>query len=65
MKIWNSYGAEHSLNLVILGKFKDVTHAEEFKTMLDSLTNFLRKESSFDIDAERAQEAAHCGEEAA
>ncbi|WP_368857300.1 DUF6375 family protein, partial [Vibrio parahaemolyticus] len=28
MKIWQGYGAEHSLNLVIVGEFKDVEKAE-------------------------------------
>ncbi len=53
MKIWNSYGAEHSLNLVIVGKFKDVTDAEEFESLIDSLKDFLLEESNFDIDSDR------------
>ena len=53
MKIWKSYGAEHSLDLVIVGKFKDVTDAEEFVSLVDSLTEFLREQSEFDVDSDR------------
>jgi hypothetical protein len=53
MKIWKSYGAEHSLNLIIVGKFKEVADAEEFKALVNTLTDFLRKESEFDMDANR------------
>lgn len=37
MKIWQGYGAEHSLNLVIVGTFKDVGDAEKF----EALTGFV------------------------
>ena len=53
MKIWQSYGAEHSLNLVIVGKFKDVADAEEFNALVESLTDFLRNQPEFDIGADR------------
>jgi len=53
MKIWQSYGAEHSLNLVIVGKFREVADAEEFKALVESLADFLRDQTEFDVDADR------------
>ncbi len=53
MKIWQSYGAEHSLNLVIIGHFKEVVDAEEFKTLVDSTADFLRGQDDFDVEADR------------
>ena len=53
MKIWTSYGAEHSLNLVIIGHFKDAIEAEEFESLVSSLTNFLMNDSDFDVDSDR------------
>lgn len=53
MKIWQSYGAEHSLNLVIVGKFKDVADAEEFNELIESMTDFLRNQPEFDVEADR------------
>ena len=29
MKIWNGYGSEHSMNLVMIGRFKTVGEAEK------------------------------------
>jgi Family of unknown function (DUF6375) len=34
VKIWNGYGSEHSMNLVMIGHFKDATAAE---TALDTI----------------------------
>lgn len=34
MKIWNGYGTEHSMNLVMIGQFKDAATAE---TALDTI----------------------------
>jgi len=45
MKIWTSYGSEHSMNLVIIGKFKTVEDAEKCKELIDSLKDFLRNYS--------------------
>ena len=53
MKVWQSYGAEHSMKLVIIGQFKEVEEAEEFKTLVDSLTNFLSKQKDYDMDSDR------------
>lgn len=41
MKIWNSYGSEHSANLVMIGSFKDATSAEKAKEIIDEITKFM------------------------
>jgi Family of unknown function (DUF6375) len=41
MKIWNSYGSEHSANLVMIGSFKDVASAEKAKEIIDEITKFV------------------------
>lgn len=41
MKIWNSYGSEHSANLVMIGKFKDAASAEKAKAIIDEITQFM------------------------
>jgi len=53
MKLWTSYGAEHSLNLVIIGSFKEVVDAEEFESLVSSLTEFLMNDKEFDVDSDR------------
>lgn len=39
MKIWYQYGTEHSANLVMIGRFEDVTEAPRVKEIIDQLTN--------------------------
>lgn len=41
MKIWNSYGSEHSANLVMIGTFKDATSAEKAKEIIDEISKFM------------------------
>ena len=53
MKIWKSYGAEHSMNLVIVGKFKNVTDADECMSLVNTMKNFLCEQSDFDVDSDR------------
>lgn len=53
MKIWNSYGSEHSLNLVIIGTFKEEHEAEDFEKTTNKITQFLMENSEFDVDADR------------
>lgn len=53
MKIWHSYGAEHSLNLVIIGHFKEEHEAEAFEILADKITQFLADNSEFDVEADR------------
>ena len=38
MKIWYGYGSEHSMNLVMIGQFKDAGDAEKAKKIIDSFT---------------------------
>jgi hypothetical protein len=40
MKIWRSYGSEHSANLVMIGHFKDLASAEETNAAIDELRSF-------------------------
>ncbi|MCX4650229.1 MULTISPECIES: DUF6375 family protein [unclassified Streptomyces] len=44
MKIWSGYGTEHSMNLVMIGRFKDVTTAERTHTVIKKLTTALQAE---------------------
>jgi hypothetical protein len=37
MKIWTEYGSEHSMNLVLIGKFKQVREAEKIERLLEKL----------------------------
>ena len=53
MKIWNSYGSEHSLNLVIIGSFKEEHEAEAFERLTEKITRFLSENSEFDVEADR------------
>ncbi|WP_404326471.1 hypothetical protein HA399_06340 [Cobetia sp. UIB-001] len=38
MKIWNGYGSEHSMNLVLIGKFKRAQDAEKVEKDIDTLS---------------------------
>jgi hypothetical protein len=49
MKVWNDYGSEHSANLIMIGRFKDVETAEEAKKIIDQI----EKQVSADIEANR------------
>ena len=37
MKVWDGYGSEHSMNLVLIGKFKEALDAEKAKKAIDAL----------------------------
>ena len=41
MKTWNSYGSEHSANLVMIGKFKNAASAEKAKEANDLITDYM------------------------
>jgi hypothetical protein len=51
MKIWTSSGSEHSMNLVIIGKFKTAQDAEKCKILIDSLRDFLHDHGELDQDS--------------
>lgn len=38
MKIWNGYGSEHSMNLVMVGQFKSIEDAKKAKDLIESVT---------------------------
>ncbi|CAN5803447.1 hypothetical protein BH09VER1_BH09VER1_49620 [soil metagenome] len=40
MKIWNAYGSEHSMNLVMIGRFKDAGTAEAAKDAIEELQQY-------------------------
>lgn len=37
MKIWKEYGSEHSMNLVMIGHFKEARDAEKAKRLMDQI----------------------------
>ncbi|SRR6266568_1482728 len=45
MKIWNSFGSEHSAKLVMIGRFKDVPSAEKAMAAIDEFTEFAASSS--------------------
>jgi len=44
MKIWFGYGSEHSMNLVMIGRFKDTGSAASAKRLIDRLTRKVTEE---------------------
>ncbi|MEU9397969.1 DUF6375 family protein, partial [Streptomyces sp. NPDC048324] len=38
MKVWYGYGTEHSMNLVMIGRFKDATAADRAHTVIKEFT---------------------------
>lgn len=49
MKIWNEYGSEHSMNLVMIGQFKSIEDAEKAKDLIEEVT-------------EKIQDLVDCGD---
>jgi len=49
MKIWYGFGSEHSMNLVMIGRFKDERDAAKAKQTIDLLT----KQVIDDVDAKQ------------
>lgn len=49
MKIWNGYGSEHSMNLVLIGKFKREQDAEKVEKDIDKLSAQASKDDSHSI----------------
>jgi hypothetical protein len=58
MKIWNSYGSEHSANLVMIGSFKDVASAKRAEQIIDRIVEFMTDSEDDHEDADRYSEAA-------
>ena len=53
MKVWQSYGSEHSMDLVMIGRFKDVNDAEETKEIIDSLFDNLQDKVRIEAPEDR------------
>jgi len=58
MKIWNSYGSEHSANLVMIGTFKDVPSAKRAKEIIDKITEFMMDSDDDHEDTDRYSDSA-------
>jgi len=41
MKVWNGYGSEHSMNLVMIGHFKSLEDAQKTQELIEQLTDKL------------------------
>lgn len=44
MKLWFGYGSEHSSNLVMIGRFKDLNDASKTKEIIERLTKQVQAE---------------------
>jgi len=44
MKVWHEFGSEHSMKLVMIGRFKEARDAKEAKDLIDRLTEQVRVE---------------------
>ena len=53
MKIWTSFGSEHSMNLVMIGRFREVQDASEAKRVIDELTNQVNEDCGDDRESDR------------
>jgi len=49
MKIWTGYGSEHSMNLVLIGKFKRAKDAEDVADVLKKLSEQATKDDAYAI----------------
>ncbi len=45
MKIWEGYGSEHSNNLIMIGKFKEVKEAKEALQKIEKIKDQVQKEN--------------------
>lgn len=46
MKVWTQYGSEHSMNLVMIGSFKELADAEDAKKLIGRITEAMESEPS-------------------
>ncbi|MGZ0707617.1 DUF6375 family protein [Coraliomargarita sp. W4R53] len=58
MKTWNSYGSEHSANMVMIGKFKDTTAAQEASDAIDGIKEFIYNSGDVHEGASRYSDEA-------
>ena len=47
MKIWNSYGSEHSMNLVLIGSFVQAKDAENIEKLVEKLKKTSEQEGYY------------------
>lgn len=47
MKVWRGFGSEHSMNLVMIGKFKSIADAEKAERIIELIT----KQVQADMDS--------------
>jgi hypothetical protein len=57
MKIWSQYGSEHSMNLVMIGTFKEAVEADQVKQLIDEMIERVRDEPqrSMDFDPQQSR----------
>lgn len=48
MKIWNGFGSEHSMNLVMVGRFKEARDADKAKKVIDQIMQQVQNEPEID-----------------
>ena len=46
MKLWAGFGSEHSMNLVMIGRFADASDAADAKRLIDQLTALVMEEQA-------------------
>lgn len=56
MKIWSGYGSEHSMNLVLIGRFKRVQDAEKVEKVINKLSAQASKDESHSISFDAPEE---------
>jgi hypothetical protein len=49
VKIWTGYSSEHSMNLVLIGKFKQAKHAEDLADVIKKLGEQATKDDAYAI----------------
>ena len=50
MKIWFNYGSEHSMNLVLIGHFKNSLDAKSFVQNVENLKKFLQENPEYEFN---------------
>lgn len=56
MKIWNGYGSEHSMNLVLIGRFKRAQDAENVEKSIEKLSAQALKDDSHSISSGKPED---------
>lgn len=47
MKIWQSYGSEHSSNILVIGRFKTESDARKAEELIDNLTKIASEKMDY------------------